>query len=1092
MTSAQGEPAAAPGADAARFFSYFLRAVAALGLVAAVLWLAVEQPGPLGDLDGQAPSWLRWVGLGVTVAGGPCLLLLGGLPPRGHGAAWLAARWGWLAVAAATAASFTESTSMPDGAPTILQVELEARVQDASWFDEIRTVVSHDWLFIPAYVVLFAVLVTWSGAYYRLVFVRRLREPVAWAVVAAGVLDCVENALLLFATDADAERVALWRFASVAAWGKFAILAIAAAYVVGGAHSWVATPSWVRRLAWQLEDEQIETERYRWDRSTSSGDLGIALSGGGIRAASISLGALQCLDLDQNAPAQGLGWGAARVVTAISGGSNMAAGWSITRSHIAQTPALGAEAGDDPYPEWRPPAPEQPPTEALPWDYYLQRGGRPVDDPSPEERHLVDNLGYLASNAPRGDRHDPVNAPSADGPGAVAASQGDSDPRKPSRTQVLRPTAYATVLAGLGVNAAVLLAALFLLAKSAGWALQGINGDPVAEDGLHAMVSTYWLGGIGPSYLGVGVVCLLIWIVLGQTWSSSVEDDGPLGSAQRVLLSAFKWLTYGALGLGGALSVALWALPELANLVGGVELTTISVATIGSAAGVVGAVVQTLRKPAAARFAPVVGGLVFAALLVFLVCLWTADAATHPIVWSWTSWNSPAVWLVVAGALLLVQLTVSPERWSLAAFYRGKLRLAYATRREGGSVELFRNDNVTTDLRKREPYLHAFRARGADHATADGDKPSTPLVICASATVSSRAVRTHRGVPALSVTFAPDKVTVFVPQDDRGESGSYEASTEHINALGEPRLKRLTTMMAAAASSAAVSPAMGRFRMGPTSMLLTFANIRIGVWLPNPRFAQGLPEGNRKLSFPRTGLGYLAKEFLGIHDLSDPYLYVTDGGHWENTGLVEMLRRPYIREIVCVDADSGPGDALSSLGKALELAPLECNVRVWINLDPLRAKTRPSAHSPAYAERTVNLGFFTRDRDVRSTGILWYSKPGLTADLYQNLLGFAEAHADFPRASTLNQFFDTASFAAYRDLGRFNAREILKARARLLSLVTDLDGKTTDQIRDDMLDEIAKPDCHWVTREFDQALRHRPRGDWPDFVTAIHTVLSRP
>ena len=97
----------------------------------------------------------------------------------------------------------------------------------------------------------------------------------------------------------------------------------------------------------------------------------------------------------------------------------------------------------------------------------------------------------------------------------------------------------------------------------------------------------------------------------------------------------------------------------------------------------------------------------------------------------------------------------------------------------------------------------------------------------------------------------------------------------------------------------------------------------------------------------------------------------------------------------------------------------------------MRAKNAGSPHSPAYADRTVNLGFFTRGRDVTKSGLVWYSKPGLTAGMPQNLLAFRETHADFPHASTVDQFFDTASFQAYRDLGRYNAREILVARSRL-------------------------------------------------------------
>ena len=142
---------------------------------------------------------------------------------------------------------------------------------------------------------------------------------------------------------------------------------------------------------------------------------------------------------------------------------------------------------------------------------------------------------------------------------------------------------------------------------------------------------------------------------------------------------------------------------------------------------------------------------------------------------------------------------------------------------------------------------------------------------------------------------------------------------ETLRPHGSPRL---TTMLAVGLSGAAVSPAMGRFRIGPVSMLLAFANVRLGAWIPNPRYAPALAAHGRPL--PRPGLGYLLKEFFGIHDPSDLYLYVTDGGHWENTALVELLRTAHHRELVCVDADSGPGNLARSISRAIDLAQLEC------------------------------------------------------------------------------------------------------------------------------------------------------------------------
>jgi len=517
------------------------------------------------------------------------------------------------------------------------------------------------------------------------------------------------------------------------------------------------------------------------------------------------------------------------------------------------------------------------------------------------------------------------------------------------------------------------------------------------------------------------------------------------------------------------------------------------VAALGGAFGVVGSVGQILRKPAA-KLAPVLGGVAFLAAALLLAAVSTWKAAQHGVVWNDDlGWNNGWNWLAALVLIVLVQIAVSPERWALAPFYRGKLRSAYATyRSKDQQVHAYANDNATRDAHLREPSLSAFRTPGTGGAL----EATTPFVVCATATVSSRAVQSHFGTPALSVTFDPNHMTLHLPKDAPGESLQYQVSTSTLDKIGRPFGKRMTTMMAVAIASAAVSPAMGRYRIGPTSMLLAFFNIRLGVWVPNPRYVAQLEEAGLAtepdLSYPRTGLGYLFKEFLGIHDLDDPYLYLTDGGHWENTGLVEMLRNPEITEVFCIDADSAPGDVVSSLTKAMNIAPPECGVRIDISLDPLRAVPSPS-FAPAYAPRAVNLGFFTEGPGVFTqdtpVGVLWYSRPALTVEMPQRLLAFHEGHQTFPRESTLDQFFDVATFTAYRDLGRHSTREIVAARAMLVEQLPSLIALPASAL-EARLEAMADHD--WVFAELLRGVRDISRGHGTEFCRAVLTSLHRP
>ena len=107
-----------------------------------------------------------------------------------------------------------------------------------------------------------------------------------------------------------------------------------------------------------------------------------------------------------------------------------------------------------------------------------------------------------------------------------------------------------------------------------------------------------------------------------------------------------------------------------------------------------------------------------------------------------------------------------------------------------------------------------------------------------------------------------------------------------------------TLSAAISVSGAAIAPSMGRMDLGSTNALLAALNIRLGTWYPNPRY---IPDNGQEVRFPWVRLSYLLKEITGYFDLADHHVYVTDGGHRENLGLVELLRRR-CKTIICIDS----------------------------------------------------------------------------------------------------------------------------------------------------------------------------------------------
>ncbi|WP_372729720.1 hypothetical protein, partial [Nocardioides sp.] len=847
--------------------------------------------------------------------------------------------------------------------------------------DAVTDALIGDVWFILCWSPLLALITLWAGQNYRTQSTRRLAAPLAVTALGAGALDLLENASLQLAV-AGFDFVGIdpqprgWEFGATFAWGKWLVVLLVGAFALGGIVS-LATPRRIRRVLRAADEARPPAASRTLDES----DFGLAFSGGGIRAASISLGALQALEYDEP-----LGWDTADNVASVSGGSYMAGAWSLART---------APAAD----------PNAPPPR--PWAL-----GRV--QPGPEERHLRANLGYLLSNTPRGI-----------GDAATEESRDHQLAAKAKR----RPSAIATVLTGMTINALVMLMMLWAVSQPMGWFYRwylslGCTQEWQSDATLTAAKSAGCLGSpdrLAPPILFwavLGLAVLMLWVLAAKLTETSSNGIPP------AWLLGLKYLGYAGLALSATLLFTLGVLPVLIRLLWTPVDTNDLLTSLVAAAGALGsaaAVGRVLRKPLA-RFAPTIGGLLFATLLLFLACRFALDAMrTGPGDGEWIPWS------IVVAVLLALHVVGATEFWSLAAFYRGKLRAAFATYRDGGRVRAYDNNSKPSPGSRIEPDLSTL----VKHRTP-GDH-GTPLTVCAAATVSGRDVRTHYGIPALSMTFSPSAVRLFVPMEENGLWRRYECTAEQMGSLMPTWGPRLTTMMAVGLSGAAVSPAMGRFKAGPVSMLLAFANVRLGMWVPNPRYAAELAQHGKRL--PRPGLGYLLKEFLGFHDHSDLFLYVTDGGHWENTALVELLRTSHHREIVCIDADSGPGNLAGSISKAIDLAALECSAEVAIRLDVLRCEADPSPGRD-YSPRSVNLGLVRReDGNEERISLLWYAKPALTEDMPPTLLAYREVDPSFPRVNTVNQFFHVAQFSAYRDLGRFNATQILAARRTLTDAV---------------------------------------------------------
>jgi hypothetical protein len=232
--------------------------------------------------------------------------------------------------------------------------------------------------------------------------------------------------------------------------------------------------------------------------------------------------------------------------------------------------------------------------------------------------------------------------------------------------------------------------------------------------------------------------------------------------------------------------------------------------------------------------------------------------------------------------------------------------------------------------------------------------------------------------------------------------------------------KAITIGTAMAISGAAASPNMGYHSSPTVAFLLTFFNVRLGWWLGNPGVA-GARTYDR--SCPEFAVGPLLAEAFGLTDAQSRYVYLSDGGHFDNLGLYEMvLRRCHC--ILVSDAGADPDFAFQDLGNAIRKIRIDLGIDIEIKLERL---TRQESTGRTSGHHGVGVIHYSRVDPGAEDGILIYLKPSLTGEEPVDVLEYASKHECFPHEPTADQFFDESQFESYRQLGEHIAEEAFTA-----------------------------------------------------------------
>jgi hypothetical protein len=246
-----------------------------------------------------------------------------------------------------------------------------------------------------------------------------------------------------------------------------------------------------------------------------------------------------------------------------------------------------------------------------------------------------------------------------------------------------------------------------------------------------------------------------------------------------------------------------------------------------------------------------------------------------------------------------------------------------------------------------------------------------------------------------------------------------------------------TLATAMAVSGAALNPNAGPGGLGVTrqpllSVLMGLLNLRLGYWCPNPNpYRQ--PTSLLSRFFARRSTPNMLSpglfESFGRTNLNEhePYVLLTDGGHFENLGLYELVRRR-LKLIVLCDATADADFKFVDLANAIEKVRADFGAIVHLSSEELGALVPRKRSSTDSAMTAAQRGYLIAPityarREDRSygceadRGILIYLKATFFKQLNADLHGYRRAHADFPDQSTGDQYFDEKQFESYRELG---------------------------------------------------------------------------
>ncbi|QBB72602.1 hypothetical protein ELE36_07040 [Pseudolysobacter antarcticus] len=248
----------------------------------------------------------------------------------------------------------------------------------------------------------------------------------------------------------------------------------------------------------------------------------------------------------------------------------------------------------------------------------------------------------------------------------------------------------------------------------------------------------------------------------------------------------------------------------------------------------------------------------------------------------------------------------------------------------------------------------------------------------------------------------------------------------------------LTLATAMAVSAAAVNPDSGCDGRGITrnrlvAFLMFLVQARLGCWFVNPKWLAKSGNSDQKRRTPNFIRPGIQGGLFGRGSNEEAlFIELCDGGHFENLGAYELIRRR-CKLIVIVSAGADVEFQMEDLGNLVEKVRVDFGVGFDFDtnysIDDIRPK-RPSHNvNPPFADRgfaIARIGYPHIGGAVAEAGWLLYLQATPIKSVPEDVRTYQRLNPDFPNETTADQFFDETQVEAYRELGWAIARDALK------------------------------------------------------------------